>query len=96
MSPDRSTPFECAAVGCGAIKRQVNRWLVVLTDESGAHIYKWDMCPPEAMENGQHFCGLDHAFRYVSNAITPDTTKVNRESTLELKPPITRDGTITS
>jgi len=30
----------------------------------------------------------------VSNLMTPDTTVANRESTLELKPPLTREGTV--
>jgi hypothetical protein len=51
------------------------------------------MCSDEDMKIGKHFCGLQHAFLYASNVLTPDQTKVNRESTLELKPPLTREGT---
>ena len=45
------------------------------------------------MEEGKHFCGLDHAFRYASNVMTPNHTDANRESTLELNPPLNREGT---
>jgi hypothetical protein len=32
--------------------------------------------------------------QYVSKVMTPDGTDPNRESTLELKPPLTREGTV--
>jgi hypothetical protein len=79
-------PIECAAVGCTAVRRTVNFWYVVTSDERGAHIYKWELCPPKAMRTGKHFCGLNHAFAYASNVLTPDTTRADRESTHELKP----------
>jgi hypothetical protein len=78
--------IECDFVGCTAIRRTVNFWYVVTEDLLGAHIYKWEACPLEAMKAGKHFCGLDHALRYVSKVLTPDTTRVSRESTLDLKP----------
>ncbi len=78
--------IECDFVGCTAIRRTVNFWYVVTEDLCGAHIYKWETCPPEAMKTGKRFCGLNHAFGYVSKVLTPDTTKAGRESTLDLKP----------
>jgi hypothetical protein len=86
-------PAECDWTGCGAQRREVNRWYVVTDDSHGVHIWKWEMCSDEDMKIGKHFCGLQHAFLYASNVLTPDQTKVNRESTLELKPPLTREGT---
>lgn len=91
MSLDR--PMECALVGCGALRRTVNHWYVVVDDLFGAYIYRWETCPEEAMKNGRHFCGIQHALLHASNVLTPDKTDPNRESTLELKPPLTRDGT---
>jgi hypothetical protein len=46
------------------------------------------------MKNGKPYCGLSHAFLAASNILTPDTTIANRESTLELKPPLNREGTV--
>jgi len=46
------------------------------------------------MKDGKHFCGIAHTIQTVSNLLTPDTTVANRESTLELKPPLTREGTV--
>ena len=86
-------PMECDHVGCTALRRTVNHWYVVTEDMYGAHIYRWAMCPEDAMKNGKHFCGLNHAFIYTSNVLTPDTTDTARESTLELKP-MTREGTV--
>lgn len=84
MSSPRLT--ECDFVGCTAIRRTVNFWYVVTEDLLGAYIYKWETCPSEAMKTGKHFCGLDHALRYMSKVLTPDITKASRESTLDLKP----------
>ena len=84
--------YQCDAVGCTAMRREVNNWLVVLYEENGVHIYHWDKAPKKAMESGYRFCGLDHALRYASNALTPNTTDPARESTLELRPPLGRDG----
>jgi hypothetical protein len=86
-------PAECDHLGCGAQRREVNRWYVVTFDIFGAHIWKWETCSDEDMKIGKHFCGLAHAFQYASKVLTPDETKVGRESTLELKPPLTREGT---
>ncbi len=76
------------------MRRQVNNWFVVLKDDNGVHIYHWDQCPARAMKEGVHLCGIDHTIRTASNLLTPDTTKSDRESTLELKPPLTREGTV--
>ena len=83
---------ECDWVGCGAQRREVNRWYVVTCDSFGVHIWKWETCSDEDMKIGKHFCGLAHAFQYASKALTPDTTDPNRETTLELKP-LTREAT---
>jgi len=88
------SPYSCEFRGCGVLRREVNNWFVVLRDESGVHIYHWDKCPVRAMKEGVHLCGIDHALRTASNLLTPDTTVTNRESTLELKPPLTREGTV--
>jgi len=74
------------------MRRQVNNWFVVLKDDNGVHIYHWDQCPARAMKEGIHLCGLGHMTQTVSNLMTPDTTVANRESTLELKPPLNREG----
>jgi hypothetical protein len=84
---------QCDWLGCGAQRREVNRWYVVVPDSFGVHIYEWHKAPKRAMEDGKHFCGLGHAFQYASKVLTPDETKADRESTLELKPPLTREGT---
>ena len=84
--------ISCDYPGCGSVRREVNNWLVVYKD-AGIHIYHWDDCPPKAMKDGKHFCGIAHTIQTVSNLLTPDTTKTERESTLELKPPLTREGT---
>ena len=76
------------------MRREVNNWFVALKDDNGVHIYHWDQCPARAMKEGVHLCGIDHTIRTVSNLLTPDTTVANRESTLELKPPLTREGTV--
>ena len=86
-------PDECNWVGCGALRRGVNHWYIVVETKGGVRIYKWAECPPEAMKNGKHFCGLAHAFQHASKVLTPDETKPDRESTLELRPPLTREGT---
>jgi hypothetical protein len=82
----------CDYPGCGAVRREVNRWYVVYKD-AGVHVYPWDECPSKAMKEGKHLCGIGHTIQTVSNLLTPDTTKSDRESTLELKPPLKRDGT---
>lgn len=87
--PDR---YQCDFVGCKEILAGVNHWWVVTDDPSGVHIFKWKTCPEDAMKNGKHFCGFDHMNRYVSKILNPDETNPERESTLELKPPLTRDG----
>ena len=76
------------------MRRDVNNWFVVFKDDNGVHIYHWDQCPARAMKEGVHLCGIDHTIRTASNLLTPDTTKSGRESTLELKPPLTREGTV--
>lgn len=86
---------ECDWPSCGAQRREVNRWYVVLPDSLGVHIYEWHKATERAMEEGKHFCGLAHAFQFASKVLTPDETKADRESTLELKPPLTREGTET-
>ena len=85
---------ECDAknLGCKAIKRDVNNWYVVSKTSNGVHIYEWDKAPVEAMREGKHFCGVAHALNHMSHSIGPDETDRERESTLELKPPLARDG----
>ena len=85
--------IECDYPGCGAVRRQTNHWFVVSEDCYGVHVYKWERCPVEAMRKGKHLCGLDHMTQYVSKILTPDGTDPKRETTLELKPPLTREGT---
>ena len=70
----------------------VNHWYVITEDLYGAHIFKWRTCPEDAMKNGKHFCGYDHAGKHLSKIFSPDLADPNRESTLELKPPITREN----
>lgn len=79
-------PPTCDYPGCRAERREVNFWFVVTIDLYGAHIYKWETCPAEAMNTGQHYCGINHALAAASKALTPDTTIAGRESTLELNP----------
>jgi hypothetical protein len=79
-------PPSCDFPGCTAVRREVNFWYVVTQNACGVHIYKWETCPPEAMQTGNHYCGLSHAFRAASKALTPDETDPNRKSTLELQP----------
>ncbi len=96
MPIERDNPFACDHVGCDALRRSVNHWFVVTTDESGVRVYHWDRAPKRAMDEGYHFCGLGHTINYVSKALTPDTPNdPHRESTLELKPPLTREGKVT-
>jgi hypothetical protein len=84
----------CDFPQCQAQRREVNNWYVVAEDRYGVRIYHWDKCPTQYMKGGKHFCGLDHAFRHASSVMTPDHTDANRESTYELKPPLTREGTV--
>ena len=86
-------PGECDHPGCGALRRTVNHWFVAHRTSTGVHLYEWDKAPETAMKDGKHFCGLGHMMHYVSGIMTPDETDRNRESTLELKPPLTRQGT---
>jgi len=88
------SPIECAYVGCNALRRSVNHWYVVEETPSGSHIHRWSDCSEKSMKNGKPYCGLSHAFLAASNILTPDTTIANRESTLELKPPLNREGTV--
>ena len=83
----------CDFPGCTAQRREINNWYVVYKD-SGVHVYHWDECPQKAMKEGKHLCGIGHMMQTVSNLMTPDTTVADRESTLELKPPLTREGTV--
>ena len=95
MPPERLNPLQCDAVGCPALRGNVNHWHVVLVDESGIHIYEWDKAPKKAMDNGYHFCGQGHTINFVSKTLTSGhTPDPSRESTLELKPPLTREGTV--
>ena len=89
----KDSPYQCDAVGCGVVRREVNHWHVVYVDSTGIHIHEWDKAPDWAMEQGFHFCGVAHTMAFVSKKLTPETTQdPARESTLELKPPLTRDG----
>jgi hypothetical protein len=94
MTPEIQIPVECEAPGCRVIRLTVNHWFVVEKTKSGAHIHRWDKCPDAAMVNGKHVCGLEHAFKCASNMLTPDTTDPDRETTLVLAPPLTREGTV--
>ena len=82
----------CDTPNCGSVRTPTNHWYVVLADDSGVHIYRWANVSQKAMRTGRHFCGVAHAIQYASSVLTPDTTNMKRESTLELKPPLTRDG----
>lgn len=93
MANEINIPIECSVIGCTVIRRSVNHWYVVVETERGVEIIRWDMCPASLMKTGKRVCGLDHAFRCASNILTPDTTKVDRESTLVLAPPVNSDGT---
>jgi hypothetical protein len=95
LPPEINIPIECSKPGCTVIRRTVNNWFVVEKTKSGAHIHRWHDCPDKAMMNGKHVCGLEHAFYCASNMMTPDTTDANRESTLVLAPPLTREGVAT-
>ena len=95
MPIERDNPFRCDHVGCDALRRSVNHWYVVVADDNGVHIYEWDKTPKKAMEEGAHFCGIGHTITFVSKALAPThTPDPERESTLELKPPLTREGNI--
>lgn len=82
----------CDLPNCGTVRKDTNHWYVVLADDSGVHVYRWGKVSQKAMRMGKHFCGVAHAIQYASYILTPDTTNAKRESTLELKPPLTRDG----
>ncbi len=84
---------ECDWPGCGAQRRTVNHWFVVHKTGKGVHVYRWDDASEKAMNEGKHFCGVTHTIQHVSSLLTADNTDPNRESTLELKPPLTREGT---
>jgi hypothetical protein len=92
MVAEINIPIECAKLGCNVIRKTVNNWFVVEQTGSGAHIHRWHDCPDVAMLNGKHVCGLEHAFYCASAMMTPDNTDANRESTMVLAPPLTRDG----
>ncbi len=94
MANELNIPIECSVIGCTVIRRSVNHWYVVVETERGVEIIRWDNCPASLMKTGNRVCGLDHAFRCASNILTPDTTKVDRESTLVLAPPVNSDGTV--
>ncbi len=94
MPPDRLNPLQCDTVGCTALRSTVNHWYIVLVDD-GVHIWEWDKAPKKAMDNGYHYCGLAHAIASVSRELVPHhTPDPKRESTLELKPPLTREGKV--
>jgi hypothetical protein len=85
-------PYECAALGCTAQRRETNHWFVVFIDSNGIHIYEWDKAPDRAMEEGYHFCGIAHTMGFLSKKLTPETVlNPARESTLKLKP-LNREG----
>ncbi len=84
--------IECDHPNCGLKRKEVNHWFAVLADDSGVKIFEWSKAPQNAVKRGKHFCGVAHALLYVSSLLTPDKTDLRRESTLELKPPLKRDG----
>ena len=88
-------PYQCDAPGCGAQRRDVNHWWAVI-GTSPIGIYEWDDCKAETLAAAKHFCGVDCLMRYISSLVSRDSTNANRESTLELKPPLTRDGSMPS
>jgi hypothetical protein len=84
MAIERLNPFQCDALGCGALRTTVNHWFVAIEDETGVHVYRWSKAPRKAMAEGFHFS---------SSSLTPNKTPdPQRESTLKLKPPLTREG----
>jgi hypothetical protein len=92
MANELNIPIECSVTGCNVVRRSVNHWYVVVKTKRGVEIIRWDDCPSDLMKTGSRVCGLDHAFRTASKLLTPDNTDANRESTLVLAPPLTRDG----
>lgn len=87
-------PYRCDTPGCGATRKDVNHWFAV-HQTAPIEIYKWDECPPQVLSLAQHFCGVGCLMKHVSSLVSQDTATVNRESTLELKPPLARDGSVT-
>lgn len=84
----------CDWVGCSSRRAEGRSWYVVHKDKQGTiKIYEFNRCPPRIVDAGKHFCGIAHMTLYVSNLVTPDNTKPDRESTLRLQPPLTRHGT---
>ena len=93
MPIERDNPFRCDHVGCDALRSNVNNWFFALADESCVQVYHWETAPKKVKEEGRQFCGLAHTMNFVSHALTPhNRPDPNRESTLELKPPLDRDG----
>lgn len=88
-------PYRCDSPGCGATRKDVNHWFAVFSS-SPIQIYEWEKCPLETLNIAKHFCGVDCLMRFVSSLVSRDNTDANRESTLELKPPLARDGSVPS
>ena len=86
--------YSCDLPGCDRTYSATNNWFAVQADGLGrVCIYRWEYAKEtRILESSKHFCGVGHTIQHVSNLLTPNTTDPNRESTLELKPPLTRDG----
>lgn len=86
-------PYKCDASGCGATRKDVNHWFAVLSN-APIQIYRWEDCPVSSLNSpyAKHFCGADCLMKYISSLVSGDSTDADRESTLELKPPLARDG----
>lgn len=82
---------QCHWKGCHAIRRETDQWYVVHQTATALHVYTLENATKQARECGRHFCGLLHTLNFISQALTPDKTDPHRESTLELKPPLTRE-----
>jgi len=90
-----TVPLHDVCQKCGAFKREVNRWLAVHLDPDGSIlIVPWETAVLSGKSEGYwaYFCGQAHALQYVSDSMSPPQPAPDRESTLVLKPPLTRDG----
>ena len=80
----------CDQVGCAAVRREVNNWLVVLTTEQGVNVLHWAACDKKMLAVGKHFCGVGHALVYASGVLQPGIP--HPETAPKLCPPLNRDG----
>jgi hypothetical protein len=91
-------PIICDFVGCGLTRTENNKWFVVEVQPGRAvHAYWWETAEEQdKIRSGLHFCGVAHAVNYVSSVLTFENSipQEPKESTLVLKPPLARDGTV--